>query len=85
MGAASGIAGSTVPEVEGVFLDEHPDFFIRINNTGGPVDVWAVDGIGPEELVESANGFPYFPAAIGPEKLTLLDTDLAQRLPGPTP
>ena len=77
MGAARGIAGSTVPEVEGVFLDEHADFFVRINNTGGPVDVWAVDGIERESLVESPNGFSYFPGPIGSEQLTLLDTDVA--------
>ncbi len=37
MGAAPGIAGSLVPEKEGVFLcrDEfEADFFVRINNTG---------------------------------------------------
>jgi hypothetical protein len=77
MGAASGIAGSTVPEVEGIFLDELPDFFVRMNNTGGPVDVWAVDGIEPESLVEGSNGFPYFPGVIGSEQLTLLETDVA--------
>jgi hypothetical protein len=76
MGAAPGIAGSRSPEVEGVFLDELPDFFVRINNTGGPVDVWAVDGVDPATLIESANGFPYFPDTISTENLTLLDTDL---------
>lgn len=76
MGAAPGIAGSTVPEVEGVFLDEFPDFFVRMNNTGGPVDVWAIDGIHPASLVESSNGFRYFPGVIGPERLTLRDTDV---------
>jgi hypothetical protein len=36
-----------VPEEEGVFLcrDEfEAGFFVQINNTGGPVDVWAVTG-----------------------------------------
>jgi hypothetical protein len=32
-----------------VFLDQLPDFFVRMNNTGGPVDMWAVDGIDPGE------------------------------------
>ena len=76
MGAASGIAGSTAPEVEGVFLDELPDFFVRMNNTGGLVDVWGVDGIDPAALIESSNGFRYFPGVISTANLTLLDTDL---------
>jgi hypothetical protein len=44
MGAAPGIAGSSAPEEQGVFLclnEFDVDFFVRMNNTGGPVDVWA--------------------------------------------
>lgn len=78
MGSAPGVAGSSSPEVEGVFLDELPDFFVRMNNTGGPVDVWAVDGIDRGSLVESSNGFFYFPGVISPANLTLLDTDLSE-------
>lgn len=75
MGAAPGIAGSNSPEVDGIFLDELPDFFVRMNNTGGPVDVWGVDGIDRAALVESEAGFCYFPGVIPPDRLTLLDTD----------
>lgn len=63
VGAAPGIAGSLTPEEEGVFLcrDEfEADFFVRINNTGGPVDVWAVAGIKEDELITAGYGFGYF-------------------------
>jgi len=76
MGAAPGIAGSGSPEAEGVFLcpsEFDADFFVQINNTGGPVDVWAVDGIAEEELITTANGFSYFPAHIPAHHLTLLN------------
>jgi len=48
MGAARGIAGSMSPEEKGVFLcrDEfEARFFIDLNNTGGPVDIWVVTGL----------------------------------------
>jgi hypothetical protein len=76
MGAAPGIAGSPVPEEEGVFLcrDEfEAGFFVRINNTGGPVDVWAVTGIDEEELITEGYGFGYFPARIPLSQVTLAD------------
>ena len=47
MGSARGIAGSLRAEQEGCFLasDEgERDWFVRMNNTGGAVDVWEVDG-----------------------------------------
>lgn len=74
MGAAPGIAGSLTPEEEGVFLcrDEfEADFFVRINNSGGPVDVWAVAGIKEDELITAGYGFGYFPARIPPSQVTL--------------
>ncbi|MFF4899764.1 hypothetical protein [Streptomyces sp. NPDC001068] len=64
MGAAPGIAGSRRPEVEGIFVcrDEGDvGFFLHLNNTGGPVDVWAVDGIDEAALLDNGNGFPYLP------------------------
>jgi hypothetical protein len=76
MGAARGIAGSMVPEEKGVFLcrDEfEARFFIDLNNTGGPVDVWAVTGIGESELLTGGSGFCYFPAPIPPAQVTLAD------------
>jgi hypothetical protein len=47
MSAARGIAGSGTPEAEGIFCADDSDvgFSVRMNNTGGPVDVWAVTGI----------------------------------------
>lgn len=74
MGLARGIAGSTRPEVEGSFLCSpmEVDWFVRMNNTGGPVDVWAVDGVNLEHMVESPNGYWYLPAAIPAERLTFL-------------
>lgn len=76
MGSAPGIAGSTAPEEQGIFLcrdDFEADFFVRINNTGGPVDVWAVDGIEEEQLIVWDTGFCYFPAPIPPGQLTLCE------------
>jgi hypothetical protein len=54
MAAAPGIAGSGAPEQEGCFLclDDHADWFVRMNNTGGPVDVWALDGISEDDPLD---------------------------------
>ncbi|TFV45105.1 hypothetical protein E4P43_18055 [Blastococcus sp. TF02A-35] len=79
MGAAPGIAGSSVPEQEGCFLalsEFDSDFFVRMNNTDGPVDVWAVDGVDEGQLLESSEGFRYLPAVIPPERLRLVRKDL---------
>jgi hypothetical protein len=73
MGAAPGIAGSTRPEAEGVFLcrDEgEAGFFAVMNNTGGPVDVWAVDGIDEDQLITTGSGFRYFPGRVPRGQLT---------------
>ena len=59
MGAARGIAGSMTPEENGVFLcrDEfEARFFIDLNNTGGPVDVWVVTGVEEGGLVTAVRG-----------------------------
>ncbi len=74
MGAARGIAGSHSPELNGVFLclDEFEvGWFVQLNNTGGPVDVWAVTGITGAELLEAGTGHMYFPGKIPPEHLQL--------------
>ncbi|WIM93231.1 hypothetical protein ACTOB_005203 [Actinoplanes oblitus] len=78
MGAARNIAGSRAPEVEGCFLCDEATttFFIRINNTGGPVDVWAVDGVGEEQLVTSPEGFEYYPGRIPAQQVTLHRPDV---------
>ena len=74
MGAAPGIAGSRTAEQKGCFLSPDAftaDFFIRMNNTGGPVDVWEVTGVDPDLLVESPEGFLYFPGVIPPDRVRL--------------
>ncbi len=74
MGAAPGIAGSPTPEVAGVFLcrDEFEvGWFARMNNTGGPVDVWEVDGVDPDSLVDNGSGYGYLAAKIPASQLTL--------------
>ena len=79
MGAARGIAGSIEPEEVGCFLcrnEAEAEWFVRMNNTGGPVDVWAVDRINPELLVQTSNGFMYLPGRILPGELTLLRCDI---------
>lgn len=76
MGAAPGIAGSRTPEAEGVFLcaDElEAGMFVQMNNTGGPVDVWAVTGIDEEQMIDNGNGYLYFPGRIPPGQVTLVE------------
>jgi hypothetical protein len=78
MSDAPGIAGSTAPEVEGVFLctdEREADYFVRLNNTGGPVDVWQVDGVEVEQLLDAGSGYLYLPRPVPPAsvRLTALD------------
>ena len=80
MGAAPGIAGSTRPEADGVFLcrdDFTVDFFLRLNNTGTAADVWEVHGVDPMQLLDNGNGFEYVPDKVRPSQLTLLRRDVA--------
>lgn len=74
MGAAPGIAGSTRPEADGIFLAEQwdLDWFVGLNNTGGPVDVWQVDGVDADRLVGNGSGYFYLPGRIGAEQVTLV-------------
>jgi hypothetical protein len=88
MGAARGIAGSRVPEADGVFLcqDEFTvGFFVGMNNTGGPVDVWAVSGIDEEQMLDNGSGFFYFPGRISAGQVTLIESasDYVARADGP--
>lgn len=79
MKEARGIAGSHRPEKEGCFVcfDEmDAQWFVRMNNTGGPVDVWAIDDLDESTLVVSGEGFSYFPGCIAADKLTLVQRDL---------
>lgn len=79
MGAAPGIAGSRRPEVDGCFLCVHvfeSVWFIKMNNTGGPVDVWEVDGVAPDKLIEPSNGHKYVSRKVEPDDLRLLHQDI---------
>lgn len=78
MGAAPGVAGTTTREVEGCFLcldESEADWFIHLNNTGGAVDVWVVDGVTIGDLLESPTGFFYVPRAVAPEHVKLARSD----------
>jgi hypothetical protein len=78
MGAARGIAGSRRPEAEGAFVcrQEDVEFFLRINNTGGPVDVWSVDGVDEELLTDNGNGFVYLPGRVPAALICLVQSDI---------
>jgi hypothetical protein len=88
MGAARGIAGSTEPEADGVFLcsDEFTaGFFVQMNNTGGPVDVWAVSGIDAAEMLDNGSGFFYFPDRIPAGQVTLIESASVDAPPADAP
>ena len=78
-GATRGIAGSSAPEQAGCFLclnEFEMEWFVKtINTTGGPVDVWAVDGVDEKDLVESPEGHSYLPRPIAAHLLTLWRSD----------
>ncbi|MBK3578247.1 hypothetical protein JHN63_31480 [Streptomyces sp. MBT65] len=78
MGAAQGIAGSSRPEVEGIFVcrDEETEFFFQINNTGGPVDLWSVDGVDEGLLLDNGNGFVYLPDRIPATRVRLVRSNV---------
>lgn len=80
MGAARGIAGSTRPEVAGVFICRHDgdvQFFLRMNNTGGPVDLWSVDGVDEALLIDNGSGFFYLPDRIPVARIRLVQKDVS--------
>ena len=87
MGAARGIAGSTVPEADGVFLCQEymVQFFVAINNTGGPVDVWAVSGIDEEQMLDNGSGFFYFPGRISAGQVALIESASLDAAPADGP
>jgi hypothetical protein len=49
------------------------DYLVAMNNTGGSVDVWAVDGA---DLVTSPEGYHYVPEVIPRERLHLVRRDI---------
>jgi hypothetical protein len=74
MGASAGIAGSSSPEVEGVYLCQaagQVEVFLMLNNTGTAADVWAVDGVDLADLIDNGTGFLYLPKPVPASKLTL--------------
>ena len=77
MGAAHGITGSDRPEIEGVYLARSLSeaLWFAANGVHTAVDVWSVDAQG-FALLDGPDGFPYFPGAIGPERLRLEEADL---------
>lgn len=84
MGAARGIAGSEMPEIEGCYLCEEWEvewFATNINNTGGLVDVWAVDGVDADDLVASGSGYSYLPHQVPRAQLMLIRRDIARSSP----
>ena len=87
MGASRGIAGSDRPELAGVFLcrdSTEVEFFLRLNNTLGPVDVWRVDGVDRADLQLSGSGFAYVDHPIVAHDLRLVRESVAQPAPWPT-
>ena len=79
MGAARGIAGSVRPEQQGCFLAANEfecDWFVRMNNTGGAVDVWEVNGIEADDLLPSPEGHHYYPGVIAAARIRLVREDV---------
>lgn len=63
-------------ELDGVFLcrDEfEAAWFVQMNNTSGPVDVWVVTSIKAQQLIDGGSGFDYFPGWIPPSQVALAD------------
>jgi hypothetical protein len=78
-GRSSRHRGNSAPEQAGCFLclnEFEMEWFVKtINTTGGPVDVWAVDGVDEKDLVESPEGHSYLPRPIAAHLLTLWRSD----------
>ena len=57
------IAGSVRPEEEGCFLCRdrwEADWFVAMNNTGGPVDIWAIEDVNSANWLMQAPGTTTF-------------------------
>ena len=50
----------------------------RVAVQHGPVDIWAVDDVDPNDLIDSGNGFSYVPYRINRARLTLHDQGLTE-------
>ncbi|WP_197037714.1 MULTISPECIES: hypothetical protein [Actinomycetes] len=47
-----------------------------MNNTGGPVDVWEVSGVDADTLVESPQGYYFFPGVVSRDRVRLVQRDI---------
>ena len=76
------LAGNIEAEADGVFLCETElvEFFIRINSTGGPVDLWEVRDVDPQALVDNGTGFRYLPGIVATDRIALVREDIAPQL-----
>lgn len=77
MGRTRGIAGSTKPELDAVFLDtaDSCDFFVRMARE--PVDVWTVD-VSDLWVENGPDGWYIYGAPIEPGRLRLIEGQLAE-------
>jgi hypothetical protein len=79
MRLARGVAGSPVPEQEGIFLcssEFDAEFFLGFDNGDGPLDLWAVEGVEQTELIESPEGFEFVARPIPPSQVSLVRQDI---------
>ena len=49
------------------------EFFVRMNNTGGPVDVWEISGTFEDQMINNGSGFLYFPGRIPATQVSLIE------------
>jgi hypothetical protein len=77
MGRAAGIAGSTRPEVEGIFLADSlaEAFWFASFGVHVLVDVWIIDVRGLR-VIDHPDGFMYYPGSISPDRVRLDEADV---------
>ena len=56
-----------------------------MNNTGGPVDVWAVSDIDAAQMLDNGSGFFYFPGRISAGQITLIESASVDAAPADAP
>jgi hypothetical protein len=79
MREARGIAGSDIPEQEGIFVchsEVEAEFFLMSNNGDGPLDLWAVEGVEEAELIESPEHFYFVARSIPASQVSLVRQDI---------
>lgn len=82
MGAAAGIAGSPLPELDGVYVSQDRDgagFFVEMGRRRFPggVDLWEIDDT-ESVLQTGTSGFEYLPLPVRPQRIRLCETFAAQ-------